>query len=376
MKRSILVLLIISLIGISAAGIDYDCGDINNDSAINILDALFLINYFYKDGPPPVYPSLADVNNSGSLNLLDATTLIDYLYKSGEMLDCPEIGPTPAINVTGASGCNIFTGGKSLVPPDQDCMYYDYNGVNGTLFLTHANAGFNCCPGEIVAEMSVSNDTIFIYESEVYDSLGPCYCLCLFDVDYEISDLAAGEYVIKVIGMYLLDTSDYLVFDVDLNTSPSGNSCVTRTHYPWGYEPMPAGFLVGGAECKSYGAKDDTLEQDCIVYDYDGEGTLNLTHVNDMFNCCPESLYITVNVEDNVISVDEYETDGLCDCICMFDLEYRIINLSPGIYTLNVNNVYYYGSFYSIEPIEFEIDLTSPTSGVYCVDRPYLPWLE
>jgi len=67
----------------------YICGDGNLDDRLNILDATFLINYLYKDGPEP-YPAVAvDVDGSGSINLLDVTYLINYLYKEGPLPDCP-----------------------------------------------------------------------------------------------------------------------------------------------------------------------------------------------------------------------------------------------------------------------------------------------
>jgi len=57
-------------------------GDANGDGAINILDATYLINYLYRDGPPPD-PYAGDINGDGSINILDVTYLINYLYKDG-----------------------------------------------------------------------------------------------------------------------------------------------------------------------------------------------------------------------------------------------------------------------------------------------------
>jgi len=377
MRKTIIFFILLSFISVGIAGIDYECGDINNDNKINIMDVVFLINYLYNDGAPPAYPGLADVNNSGSINLLDGIHLIDYLYKSSVYLTCPEIGETPSGTLTDYNGCKVFTAAKSETPPDQDCMFYDYDGLSGTLNLSHVNAGFNCCPSELAADIIITDDTISIYEEELFDSLGGCYCLCLFDVNYEITDLEPGQYVIKVIGLCLEFEEDTLVFDVDLSAEPSGSYCAARTHYPWGFEQQTSGYITSSTGCKSFGAKDDTtVEQDCIVYDYDGSGNLSIVHVNDLFNCCPESLYIEVNVEDNVLTIDEYETDGLCDCVCLFDIGYQIVSLPPDNYTIIVNNVYYYGGYYNEEPIQFLVDFTGPASGEVCVDRPYIPMLQ
>jgi len=65
------------------------CGDADGDYTVNILDVTSVINYLYKDGPPPIVMSRADVDGSGMINILDVTYLINYLYKDGPDLDCP-----------------------------------------------------------------------------------------------------------------------------------------------------------------------------------------------------------------------------------------------------------------------------------------------
>jgi serine protease len=60
-----------------------DVGDANNDGALNILDATYIINYLYKNGPAPYHDCLADANCDCTINILDATEIINYLYKNG-----------------------------------------------------------------------------------------------------------------------------------------------------------------------------------------------------------------------------------------------------------------------------------------------------
>jgi len=59
-------------------------GDVNGDWSMNILDVTYLINFLYRDGPPPADMNNADPNGSCAVNILDATYLINYLYKSGQ----------------------------------------------------------------------------------------------------------------------------------------------------------------------------------------------------------------------------------------------------------------------------------------------------
>jgi C1A family cysteine protease len=64
-------------------GDSYVCGDADGSGEVNLLDATYIINYLYKDGPPPDPEEAADADGSGALNLLDATFIINYLYKDG-----------------------------------------------------------------------------------------------------------------------------------------------------------------------------------------------------------------------------------------------------------------------------------------------------
>jgi hypothetical protein len=93
------------------------------------------------------------------------------------------------------------------------------------------NAGFHCCP-EIAADITIENNIITIEEIEIS---GECYCLCLFDVDYEIRNLLPGEYTIIVTEPYVQEGDEILEFTVDLASSPSGSHCVYRDYYPWGF---------------------------------------------------------------------------------------------------------------------------------------------
>ena len=136
----------------------------------------------------------------------------------------------------------------------------------------------------------------------------------------------------------------------------------------------PVGFLAGYEGCKEFqkGADIDSTppDQDCIEYQYDGEGVLLLKHVNAGFNCCPE-IAADVTIEDNLITIEEIEISGDCDCICLFDMDYEIRDLPPGEYIIRVTEPYVPGGE---EVLEFAVDLVSSPSGSFCVYRDYYPW--
>jgi aminopeptidase N len=58
-------------------------GDIDNNGDVDLLDATFLINYLYRNGPNPDVPNQADPDASCTINILDASHLISYLYREG-----------------------------------------------------------------------------------------------------------------------------------------------------------------------------------------------------------------------------------------------------------------------------------------------------
>ena len=85
--------------------------------------------------------------------------------------------------------------------------------------------------------------------------------------------------------------------------------------------------------CKGNGVRtrsDENGKKEVFSYSCIHEGYLYVTHQNAMFNCCPKGLGAKISVEDNLLKVIEYESDGLCDCLCPFDLSYEIGPLVEG----------------------------------------------
>ncbi len=67
----------------------FECGNVNSNGSVDLLDITYLIAYLYKGGPPPNPIKAANVNGDGAVNLLDITYLISYLYKDGPEPNCP-----------------------------------------------------------------------------------------------------------------------------------------------------------------------------------------------------------------------------------------------------------------------------------------------
>ncbi len=282
---------------------------------------------------------------------------------------------TPTGNLISSTGCKYLDVDRTLdvYPVTSDCIMHRWDGL-GTLRITHVNAGFNCCPGDLSATISVEDGLILIVEAE---SEASCHCLCLYDVEYEITDLTPGEYTIRFVELYTDETDEVLEVTVNLYTQPSGVNCLDRDYYPWDAGVVredPYGVLLNASGCKDFvdnGAIDNTPStKDCIDYNYDGESVLLLTHLNAGFNCCPV-LDPVITISKNLIRIEEKEVEGLCDCLCLFDLDYEIRNLKPGEYIIQVFEPYIREG----DPkLEFTIDLTSTPAGTYCVERSHYPW--
>ncbi len=364
------VLVGLLLVGVSPAHLQFICGDADGDGDVNIADVTYLVAYMFTGGPVPVPYLAGDCDNDGQVNVADITWLVAYLFYGG---------PAPCAQPTGSlishTNCKSFAPDRDSVPPTLDCVFYEWDGGN-VLSVQHVNTAFNCCPSALYAQITFNGNIITITESESFDTLGPCACLCLFDLEMQIVNLVPGQYTIVVNQMYLPGDAETHDFTINLTSSPtSGENCLFRDNYPWGdlwLAPLDFG------ECKDFGRADatDTIpsDQDCLAYSYDGHGVLLMYHINAGFNCCPTAVEVAMDVVGNDIFIEEIEDldDGGCFCLCLFDLDCGIGGLPPGGYTIHVTEPYLQPGD---PPLEFDVVLTSsPSSGIHCEHRTHYPW--
>jgi von Willebrand factor type A domain/Dockerin type I domain len=69
----------------------YACGDANTDFAVNVSDAVFIINYVFVGGEAPAPLYIADANCDDAVNVSDAVYVINYVFVGGPVpcYDCP-----------------------------------------------------------------------------------------------------------------------------------------------------------------------------------------------------------------------------------------------------------------------------------------------
>jgi len=63
-------------------------GDANGDRVINISDVMYMINYLFRHGHPPVSFEVGDANCDDDHGILDVVFLINYLFKTGPTPSC------------------------------------------------------------------------------------------------------------------------------------------------------------------------------------------------------------------------------------------------------------------------------------------------
>lgn len=238
-----ILIFLLALINMSPIGImsddksDFICGDVNADNDINLLDILYLIDFGYSDPPGemPKPPEAGDVNSDTYVNLIDILFLIDHLY--GIPLGGPPQCPTTVIgeNLGSSDYCKDYEKMPDSIYQNQDCIGYNYNEITQTLYITHYNTAFNCCPESLYADIDIINHTITINEQEILDGEG-CYCHCLYDMDYAIIGIPAGTYNIVINNMFMgLYPPLVIQTTIDLTSNPFGLYCITRNMPPWGH---------------------------------------------------------------------------------------------------------------------------------------------
>jgi len=118
-----------------------------------------------------------------------------------------------------------------LFDKSETCVEYSYNKETKTLNLKHINAGFNCCPKALYAEIVKEGNIITIEESERTQE---CNCMCLYDMEIEVYNVESQVYSIKFKEPYIGDQYE-LFFEINLLKEQSGTYCLTREQDPWGY---------------------------------------------------------------------------------------------------------------------------------------------
>jgi hypothetical protein len=111
----------------------------------------------------------------------------------------------------------------------------------------------------------------------------------------------------------------------------------------------------------------------CVEYSFDGlTNKLVLKHLNAGFNCYPDSMYCNVTMRNDTIFIQEFESQQLCSCECLYDLDIEIHGVVAKMYQIEFIEPYRGNQ----EQIRFLVDFSTQLEGTFCVTRNQYPWGE
>ncbi len=147
--------------------------------------------------------------------------------------------PDPIVRMQSHTDCKTFADRLIIDMPHltRDCFVYEYDG-GSVLHITRTNAAFNCCPDSLTADATITQSTIIIEEIEWVTT--PCDCLCLYDMEFEITNVRPGIVKLRFMESYLAPGATLLQATIDLIKQPSGAFCANREFYPWSSQRFDA----------------------------------------------------------------------------------------------------------------------------------------
>ncbi len=102
-------------------------------------------------------------------------------------------------------------------------------------------------------------------------------------------------------------------------------SCKKESEIPTVISPQKIEIKdVSSSGCKDVTQKSALWEQESIRLQMLSSGALKVTHYNTVFNCCPGELKVENQLVGDTLKLNEYVTEGLCDCICPYDIEFTL----------------------------------------------------
>lgn len=86
------------------------------------------------------------------------------------------------------------------------------------------------------------------------------------------------------------------------------------------------------SDCKTKGANGSADDAEFITIKTVDDYYLLFNHINSVFSCEPGEITIAIDIRADTISINEDETGGTVNCVCPFDLEFRLGPLHYGKY--------------------------------------------
>jgi hypothetical protein len=88
------------------------------------------------------------------------------------------------------------------------------------------------------------------------------------------------------------------------------------------------------SDCKTKGGSSKGIDPEYITLEAVDDYYLLVNNINAMFNCEPGQITVTINISSNEISMEENESSSFTDCICPYDIDFKLGPLQYDIYVL------------------------------------------
>ncbi len=274
-------------------------GDADNSGALSIGDAVYIINYIFGGGPPPLYQTCADVNDDCLISIGDAVTIINYIFGGNPVeltIGCPQRDINP--------GCSSYRSETETTAPPSGEFYAEVLGND--LHLHHIDAYYQCCLGYHV-EYQLGGYNITAVES---DTGALCDCYCYFNLESVLYDLEAGEYQVTLIGIEgeIVGTETVVVDSESGLIGYSVDGCLERE--------------------SSTGAPE-------VEYLYSNK-TVTMQHYDGFYNCGSEFM-VDFAAEGDTLRFLELTVNTNCAfCMCYFHLTASVAGIEPGRYIAEI----------------------------------------
>jgi len=272
----------------------YPPGDCNGDFAADVSDAVWLINYIFTGGDPPVSFRAADVNNDCSNDISDAVWIVSYVFGQG----VSEL----------QYGCQ-----HQEIQTACEMRRYDDSGyvvievLGDDLRIHHFDAWYNCGLSYLVEYMFMGS-TITAQEADTGE---PADCWCYYEhLQSTYYDLASGEYLVVVISI----NGDTMAVE-NIVIDPEGGL---------------QSYSQSGCLDDPYGEKQTEVE---YIYD---SGLLTMIHHDAFFNC---AAILVVDFElagDTLRFTETNVSDDYVYCVCYFEVTAQVAGIAAGQYVAEI----------------------------------------
>jgi hypothetical protein len=156
----------------------YGMGDVDGNGRVDLGDCIWTLKALSGMEMPPAGAQVGkDVNTIGLEHAI-------YVLQVLAGLRYPTRQDVTGCKVPGSP--NYETDSERFVAEVVDCK----------LIVWHIDAVYNCCIKDVEVSVTVSDQVIDLYETEIL--YAPCDCLCPYDITTEIFDLPPGVYTVQV----------------------------------------------------------------------------------------------------------------------------------------------------------------------------------